>query len=244
MTIQEAHYEFKLRADKVDGLDIRELRPNQIDWLLNIGYTKFLDTVADSFEAVQEVTDILGPLSIVSPDIQPGLTPSSIDEGYRVDLSDLKYTYYRITRIEADIIKNNCSARAEVFTYTQNNFNNVKRSPFYKPSFIWREVPAFFGGDSNYFLYLYTSDNTDDENFQIDKVYLSYIKQPKLVWVGTYDYYDTLNNTGTLIYNSATDSPVGFEVGTQATKQIIEIAVQELFKMYQRGDLTQLNQLN
>lgn len=242
MSPQEAHYEFKLRADKLDGLDVRELRPNIIDWMLNIGYTLYLDKTADQFEVNQEVTDILSPLSIVSPDLQPGLTPSSWAEGYKVDLDDLEYTYYRITRVEADITKDNCTDRAEVFTYRQNKFNDVKRSSFYKPSFIWREVPAFFGGDTDSYLYLYTPDNSTDEDFEVTKVYLSYIKKPAQVWIGTYDYYDTLDNTGTLIYNSATDSPVGFEVGDEATREIIQLAVQELFKMYQRGDLAQLNQ--
>jgi len=247
-SIQEMHYDYKVKLDKVDSQAYKNLDTVKIDWILNDAYYLYLDSKYGinnlyrvGFEVTQKRIDDLAVLHIKQNN-QPALTPTLAAAGiYEVDLNDLAYPYAHLTRIWATASTDSCSNQVMGCIISQNDdMDNILGSPFYKPSFIWREIPINFGRsseDTSYSsVFLYTNGE-----FTIDEVYIEYLKEPEKLWFGDYDYYDSLyDNSGTLIYQTGVDNPVGCELPNKQCREIVDIAVNETARFLQDPEFLQL----
>ncbi len=92
MNINEMHYDFKVKADKVDSLKTRNFLPAEIDWILNTATQEFVDNKYGDFETTQDLIDQLSTLVIKSPTInQPGVIVTTASSGIiEMKLSDLE----------------------------------------------------------------------------------------------------------------------------------------------------------
>lgn len=249
LTIQEMHYDFKMKSDKVDSDSVKNFNEAQIDWILNDAYLIWLETRYGAsnrkftgFEETQKRIDDLAPLVIKHPR-QASIAPTSPAPGlYELDLNRLDYPYLHAIRLWAQGTKDDCVAHnLNVSIIQHDDLQNVLGSPFTEPSFRWREVPAAFGRNEDgtfSSIFFYTN-----EEFTIDEVFIEYLKEPKKLWFGNYDYYDSIfDNTGNLIYQASVDSPVSCELNNKQCREIVDVGVEEVYRYLQNPAFLQLNQ--
>lgn len=244
MTVQEMHYDFKFKFDKVDSLDKPNFTPAEIDWILNEAQNLVLKTKYSGnnaqrtgFEVSQKRIDDLKTLHIKSPtQQQPGLVPvQSVGDLYEVKLSGLAFPYFVLTRGRALVTKDGCGSKVISLESTQtDDLNDVEGSPFSKPSYQWGELPITFGRSDS-------AANDDGSiyfdtqgEFTVDEVYLDYLKLPSKIYLGTYTYID-----GTTPVQSACELPeaVHSEVVDRAVAEVSRIVEDARFVQFRTDKL-------
>jgi hypothetical protein len=222
MNLNEFHYTFKLKADKVNSLQNENFEVWDIDFLLNFAQIYFLKQRAGTnnlyqsgFEKIQKRVDDLSTLVIKFP-LQPVIVPASLGNGiYEVELSDLAYSYYQLERIEADIFKTGCGTRRvrKPEFARENNIGDILVNPFQKPSFEWYSLPYQFGKSSSgtgTSIYFYTNGD-----FTVTGTYPEYLKMPNNIHFGGYTSL------------SGQVTPVNCEFPDSTHDEIVNIAVNE-----------------
>ena len=173
MSIKRMHYDIKVKLNKVDSQQYRNLLIPEIDWALNEAQNIFIKNIAEprkmqqmfdfGFEKNQRNTDDIRTI------VKDNVTQTAIkidDLKYKVELPE---DYMYLVSCKATVSKNNCfNIKAEcVFRQHDDSF---EFSPFDKSSFEWREVNIrFYDGGIKAF-----SDGT----FVINSLQLDYIKKP------------------------------------------------------------------
>lgn len=169
MTIQEMHYDFKQKLNKIDSEQNRNLKIPEIDWKLNEALEIFIKSVAQprivnhlGFEFSQRNIDDIRTLVIEDFKI----TPIKLnDKEYYVNLPD-NYMFY----ISSDVLinKNNCGVR-KVRTTLRQHDDDFEKSPFDISSYEWREVNIRF--------YEKGIKIITDGTFSVESLILNYIKK-------------------------------------------------------------------
>ena len=213
MTIQEIHYDFSLKLDKVDSQQKRNLKDWEKDWFLNDAIQVFLNQVVGGnnirltgFEEEQRRIDDIRTLVIKSPSaLQPVVVPTTItaNQVYEMPLNSLGivnsvklYDYYQLIRLRVDLFKQGCSSKNIGVTQIQHDdLNEALLSPFHQPSFLWGDVLTTYGasttGTNDGSIFFYT------DGFSITGCYPDYIKRPNRVSIGTYTNID--GSPGTVV---------------------------------------------
>lgn len=184
MTIEELHIDFKIKFDKIDSLQKKDFTDAEIDWLLNEAQEQFLrqhykpiNLSRKGFEANQDRIDMLSTLHVKYAE-EGIVTPIKVEESiYEINLSKLKNKYLHLTNLEVDF---GCGYTKTKHT-TNDTFSESLINPFNK-----KEVLYNFGRSSNSLnssIYIYKEN--------VAKAKVEYIKQPKKVNSGTYEYFDT-----------------------------------------------------
>ena len=169
MLIEEMHYDFKKKFNKIDSNQNRNLLVPEIDWVLNEAQNVFIDIVAEprgrsflGFERTQKNIDDIKAL-VVNDQSLTSFVPKEDN------IIKLPSDYRYFIRGQAIVSKGSCSnVRARV--HIQQHDDEFEISPFDKSSFEWREVNGLFTQEG---LKLYT-----DGTFTIKGMLLSYIRKP------------------------------------------------------------------
>ena len=182
MTIQDMHYDFKFKFNKLDSEGQRELSVPEIDWILNEAMLMFIkqrfgqnNTTRSGFETTEKRIQDLKEL-VVKPPISTPLTPQPVPDFpgvYQVNLNDLPSKLLFLIRSYSNISKGKCVDTANNHLVQHDDLNDILTHPYYSPSFEWREIPVTIGGEDNK-MYLYTNNE-----FDINSVNIEYIKYPK-----------------------------------------------------------------
>jgi len=257
MRIEEMHYDFDVKVDKVDSLSNRNFNVAQKDWLLNEAQWILLKEVYDitrrdqqSFEVTERRTQDLKNLHIKSPLPQPALTTISLGNGvYEAPLDGLVYEFLYATRLRADITKGSCTKNVGVSMSTTDDLNDSLLDPFHKPRFNSGDVLSVYGRSE-------TSGNTQnnlygagslyvysDGTFTVDSVYIDYIKYPNRMWFGTYDLTNDLRTktvSNTYVYEAGVDSPVHSDLNAHVHQKIVDLAVMLAAQLIEDPNLIQL----
>ena len=195
MTIEEAHYDFKIKMDRVDTISKPDFSVEEIDWLLNEAQQVFIkkrfnsstDSLKLGFENTQKRIDDLSTLMVTQP-LQPPIVPAFIEGVYELDLANLQYPYLFMVKLSAEITLNNCTKIVPLKPIQSDDLTDALRDPFNKPSLD--SIPFNYGlstSTNNTSIYMYPGSAT------INKVYPSYIYTPPRVNLGTYTYIDGVN---------------------------------------------------
>lgn len=172
MTIGEMHYDFKIKINKVDSEQNRNLLVPEIDWTLREAERIFIENIANprqksytGFELNQRTRDDIRTIVVNNDD-------SSIYQTVTNNISSLPSDYRHFIRGYVNISKGNCTdKKARVFI--RQHDDEFEESPFDRSSFEWRTVNGVFFENGVKF---YT-----DETFTIDKFFVSYIREPRLM---------------------------------------------------------------
>lgn len=240
MTIQEMHFDFKVKVDKVDSLSKRNFNDAQIDWLLNEGIWIWLKTTyglsnkeQQGFEVTEHRIQDLKQLHIKSIALQPDVFPNSIDnDEWEVNLGKLEYEHLFTTRVRAKIRQGECEKIVSVSITQTDDLNHSLSDPFHKPSFKFGKVLGVYGRSvidrpsiNNLYgrgsLYLYS------DNFEILEVYIDYIKYPNRVWIGSYDLTTDLkpkNQNNLYVYQAGINNPVHCDLSAHTHYEIVDVA--------------------
>ena len=165
MTIEEMHYDFKVKINRIDTTRNRDFYIPEIDWLLNEAQELFVKIVAFprrytglGFEVNQRTIDDIRPLVV----FRYNATINRVNE---VILPD---NYWHYLRGEVIMSKGECN-NVEGRIYIRQHDDEFEKSPFDKSSFEWREVNATFHGNR---MKLYNKD------FVVNQVLLTYLRRP------------------------------------------------------------------
>ena len=236
MLIDEMHYEFDLRLDRVSSQDRPDFYDNEKDSYFNRAIDSFVKDAYGSdnpkkagFETSQEKISNLMTLHIKYP-VQPTITPVSHGNGlYEIRLRDLAFTYLFLTSARVTIEKDDCTK-----TIDHKNWQiDDRKNTFNEPSFDWGRVHANFGRSSLgslvnedlYSIYFDATNYNDVPQFSITSIQLNYIKIPDRVCLGTYIHIDDKVTVG-----PATSALVNCDIHENFHDEIVEVAVMYAFK--------------
>lgn len=178
MTVQEMHFEFKRRLDKVDMAGNRNLRPEFIDSLLNSAVSVYIKRLVApvhskflyGFEVSQRVIDSL--YTLVKEDI-PVTIMSYNDDIYQCALP-IDYMFH----VKTDVMCKDdvCDNDVRCIVKIRQHADNFRLSEFDKSNLMFRFVNGTFVGqlETNLpgrYLNIYA-------DFTIDDVLMTYIRRP------------------------------------------------------------------
>lgn len=175
MTVQEMHYDFKQKLNKVDSQQNRNLRIPEIDWKLNEACELFIKTIAEpryritntlGFEKNQRNIDSIRTL-VVS---DKGLVINKITEKTFIAKLPDDYMFYISSKVIMD--KSPCPKKEGVVILRQFE-DDFETNVFEESSFEWGEVNIKFVEDG---ILIFT-----DGTFSITNFKINYIRRPKYI---------------------------------------------------------------
>lgn len=208
MTIKEMHYDFKMKYNKLDSNEDRNMLIPEIDWLLNRSAELFVKMVAEpryktnlGFETSQRNIDDIRPLVRHTKDLD-------VIDG----LLELPEDYHHYTKASVLADKGSC-INVKCRVHIRQHDDDFENSPFDRSSFTWRFVNGLFYEEG---LRFYTED------FTIKKCNLDYIRYQA--------YMHNAENFRQGQYRSLSDGAmlsgsVNCELPSHTHSEIVDIAV-------------------
>lgn len=228
MSVKRMHYDVKVKLNKVDSQQYRNLLVPEIDWALNEAQGIYIKLIAEprkvrqlfdyGFEKNQRNIDDIR--TIVRDDIDVSAVKLSSTQ-YQVAIPT---DYLHLVSCKAKITKGECKLIPAGCILRQHD-DEFELSPFDKSSFEWREVNIrFYEGGIKAF---------SDGSFTIDSLCLDYIKIPA--------YIHNAEDFGTVATYTLPDGTVltGFqncELPPHTHPEIVDIAVIVLTGQLQYND--------
>ena len=226
MFIQEMHYEFKLRSNRLNSNNFKDPLPIIIDRYLNRAQNWYVEHFAekrfpDGFDFSQQRKDMFSTITVTFPD-QPRLSATKVEDNlYRLPVSTLKYQYAHWIRGSVK-----CSSKpVNISMVKHDTLNKYLRDDHTKPSAQWGEILAkigSFGKEQN--IFFYTDGDLTDNTLEID-----YIRYPSNVFVSGYNTiayeYATINKVDQNSFYGQNSDPVHSELPAMFHSLLVDIAV-------------------
>jgi hypothetical protein len=175
MTVQEMHYDFKMKLNKIDSEQYRNLRVPEIDWLLNEAQEFFIKSVAFprvpnhlGFETSQRTIDDIRTIVVDNKQLKKDLINS--EDKQKVFVLPTDYMFYISAKVT--VSKTQCGLK-EVRLLIKQHDDKFEESPFDNSSFEWGDINATFDSKG---LRVYS-----DGTFDVENVKLNYIKEPAYI---------------------------------------------------------------
>jgi hypothetical protein len=210
MTVQELHYDFKTKINKIDTEKFRNFRRPEIDWVLNEAQEVFIKRVSQprsgnmGFESYQRVIDDVRPL-VVNPTIPLPVTLYKEGE-YIAELPE-DYMFFLSGFVKAQ--KDSC-VKNKIRLYSSQHDDLVEESAFTKSSFEWEEVNYRLIGNGSILLFA--------DDFTIQAVYVNYLRYPARISFAEVAPYKLPDGT-----NIAVDQTS--ELPDHTHREIVDLAV-------------------
>ena len=227
MTIQEMHYNFKMKLNKLDTNQYRNFEIPEIDFLLNEAILMFIKMTMNprynpipGFEKTQRDRDDLKNLIVNNYQIQPNI--DSVFPNEYIYILPQDYMFYISSKIKLHNIQ--CGDKIGRLLIKQHD-DEFEISPFDKSSYEWGEVNAVFIDNA---VKAFT-----DNNFDLKELYLNYLKQHPYV------HFAEGYNTGTYI-NLKNETLTGHQdciLSEHTHNEIVDIAVLLATEALQLSDL-------
>jgi hypothetical protein len=214
MTIDEMHYDFMIKADKVASSQKKNFNAAEIDWFLNDAQEVFVNKIMNKgFEYSQTRIDELSSIHIKFP-LQPPLILDFKDvteniQIYEAVLDNLLFAYMYFVKANVYLKPNDlCENRSYLKIVQNDDFEEILKSPFLLDE---NTVLGNFGKSSTNHssLYLYSKFPIKE-----NKLYIEYIKTPVQMNLGNYVYLDGITKTKT-----------NCELPSSTHREIVDLAV-------------------
>lgn len=216
MTIQEMHYDFKQKMNRIDSQQNRDFKVPEIDWKLNEAQELFVKIIAEprvgerlGLEYNQRTIDDIRTI-VVDQKPSEGIVPGSYDG--RSYMATLPEDYWFLAGARVYATKGTC-VNMVMETKRAQHDDEHEFSPFDRSSFEWRIVNMRFNSQG---LRLFT-----DGTFEITLLIMEYLKQPRVMYNaadwqgGSYVGLDGVTYTG----RQSSELPVGVH------REIVDLAV-------------------
>ena len=206
MNIKEMHYDFKMKLNKVDSQQYKNLRIPEIDWVLNEAAELFVKMVAEprirtylGFEKSQRNIDDIRTLV------------KDVELPFINDLITLPQDYMYYLRGRVSMSKNSCTKLGTL--KIKQHDDEYEISPFDNSSFEWGEVNGVFNSGGIVI--------EDAEDFNVISLKLSYIMQQPYMHDAE-DFPGGTYNTLAGVTLSGTQDCI---LPNQTHREVIDIAV-------------------
>jgi len=179
ISVQELIYEFKLNMNKVNRQENVDIPVEDIIVYLNKAQLSWIKTKLNQnniyksgFDSIRKRIDDLQILKESNVKLTPTKTNDLLHLGYECPLSDApNYMFYLSSYAKAK--KYNCSKILQTDLIRSGELTTKYINNNYEPSFEWRYTLVTLGSDN---LQIYT-----DGTFEIENVYLTYLRYPKQI---------------------------------------------------------------
>ena len=170
MNIKEMHYDFKVKINKLDSQQYRNIKVPEIDWKINEAIEIFKKIVAEpkyatklGFETSQRTIDDIRTVVV------NGKQLTKIAKSINFDIYELPIDYqYYVGAESIEMSKSGCSVFSEKVFVRQHD-DNFQSSAYDKSSFLWRELNIRFFEEG---IKVFTNNE-----FTTDKFLLNYIRE-------------------------------------------------------------------
>ena len=195
----------KLAIGELDSNVNVGLPITSLDILTNRGIRTWFREFTKQLEANQGIHDRLSnlvvrtPMTAITsaPGFQNPLLPASTEtDTYEFRFADLDYEYHRFMHAYAMISKDDCPAvRGAIRIEQFDDLNTVLIDDNRKPSWKYREVVGVFHRDGQSYTELNSNTVKSSltlytDNFNIETLHLTYLKEPNAVCFGGYTDLD------------------------------------------------------
>jgi hypothetical protein len=237
MQIARAHFEFQERLNKLHTFGNPNFYDYEIDALFDRaqlellkGYYSFGVEKGSGFEVNQFAISALSNLVIKSPGVQSVLYSTEYQNGlYELNLGNLLYDIAFPVKVEVEIKKGLCRKKITLKQWQHDDVKNRINQPSWNygkvhgnfaKSLTGTTLPRFSS------LYLDALNVKGEKEFDVLGVFITYIKRPRIPWLGTYDLTTNLQTltTSNVIYEAGVDAPVDFELEEIYHNQIVDMA--------------------
>lgn len=242
MVIEKMQVDFPLLYNKVNSNHKKTFSPAEVDFFLNRGINEYVEIFATGenkkryklgFEVTQQRRDMLSTLVVGQPE-QPLLLPTNVDTTlniYEFDYAGLIEPYKHLLR--AYVKLKDCDVTYKVALEETDDLSIVLDDSNRGPSKKWKraigQTKRSSNPDTESSLYVYTNGE-----FEIEGVYIEFLKKPAEVALGTYTDVPTLNNP-----NPGIKAQVNCDLPSDYHDLVIDIAVQEATRVLE--DVNRLN---
>jgi hypothetical protein len=202
MTVEEMHYDFKIKFNKLDSSDYRNFQIPEIDWMLNEGMWLFLkqryginNAKNTGFEGSQKRIDDLRNLVIKNV-----LLPSAASTEPNSVSASLPADYVFAVRIKAETTTSDGRCKGDKMLTCRptqhDDLDSVLNDPNYSPSYEWGEMPIVYGTLSNAAGDADTLFGYTDGSFTVNGFRIDYLREPRRIAFasgvpgGSYTYPD------------------------------------------------------
>jgi len=177
MTVEDMHYDFKMKLNKIDSQKYRNLLIPEIDWKLNEAQEIFIKTIAQpryknqlGFEINQRSIDDIREV-VVNQDysLNSCLTPVKIDNKTYIT-PPLPSDYWFYADSSACLTKQPCGTKIGAYVFIRQHGDLHEKSPFDESSYEWEEINGRYTQNG---IKLFS-----DGTFTIDCFCLNYIRKP------------------------------------------------------------------
>ena len=211
MTIQEMHYDVKMKLNKLDSQQYRNLIIPQVDWILNEAQELFVKMIAEpriashyGYEIGQRTwMDIRSVVEEEKP-----ITPTN-------NIVTLPTDFWFYVSAFCEMEKDSCKKTSHKIFIRQHD-DDFENSPFDRSSFEWKTVNGVFNKDG---LKLFASD------FSITRILLTYIKKLKYIHNGAGFGINGYKRPGVTGPEATCIVPVNCELPESTHREIVDIAV-------------------
>lgn len=166
MSIKDMHYDFKMKFNKIDSQNNRNLLVPEIDWLLNQAANLFVNIIAEprikkqlGFETSQRIIDDIRTIVVSNDNNWLPVVNNSVA---------LPIDYWHFVKGKVRMTKGTCQGK-KARVYIKQHDDMFEESSFNNSSFEWREVDAlFYDGGLKFFT---------DGTFTINDFCINYIRK-------------------------------------------------------------------
>jgi hypothetical protein len=166
MSIKNMHYDFKMKFNKIDSQNNRNLLVPEIDWLLNQAANLFVSIIAEprlkkqlGFETNQRTIDDIRAIVVSNDNNWLPVASNSVA---------LPIDYWYFVKGNVRMTKGTCN-RIKARVHIKQHDDMFEESSFNNSSFEWREVNAlFYDGGLKFFT---------DGTFTINDFCINYIRK-------------------------------------------------------------------
>ena len=211
MTIQEMHYDVKMKLNKVDSQQYRNLIIPQVDWILNEAQELFVKMIAEpriashyGFEIGQRSWMDIRSIVVEEKSIDP-----------IANLVTLPTDFWYYVSAYCKMKKGGCEKNSHKIFIRQHD-DDFENSPFDKSSFEWKTVNGVFNENG---LKLYAED------FDIVEVLLTYIKKLKYIHNAAGFGINGYKRPGVTGPEATCTGSVNCELPESTHREIVDIAV-------------------
>ena len=208
MNIKEMHYDFKMKLNKIDSQQYKNLRVPEIDWVLNEAAELFVKMVAEprnrtylGFEKSQRNID----------DIRTLVTKNSIVPIPNTKVFPLPNRYMYYLRGTCNMEKGECTKVGRI--KIKQHDDEFENSPFDNSSFEWGEVNFLFTNGG--------LEIQEDIDFVVQFAEISYIRQQLYM----HNAEDFPGGTYITLSGETLSGTQDCELPEQTHREIIDIAV-------------------
>ena len=213
MNIKEMHYDFKIKRNKIDSQQYRNLLVPEIDWLLNSAIEVFVKMTMNprynpipGFEKTQRDRDDLKNLVINNYIINHS---SSNNNEYVYELPS-DYIFYISANIS--MYKEYCGIKQGRAMVRQHD-DEFQLSPFDKSSYEWGEVNVVFNNQG--------IKAFADNSFDLRELKLNYLQQHPYI----HNAEDFTNNTYTTLEGLVLTGTQDCILSEHTHSEIVDVAV-------------------